>query len=88
MNGIAANWQLDFTLRLFESVLDKRNVGFFDSSSAKRFCKSRVGEVVFGGAHYRILFLIGVLLFAVTFLTNMVADVVLNGLKARIEGKR
>src|SRR2546425_411255 len=48
MNGIAANWQLDFTLRLFESVLDKRKVDFFDSSSAKRFCKSRVGEVVFG----------------------------------------
>ena len=49
---------------------------------------AELGEVVFGGAHYRILFLIGVLLFAVTFLTNMVADVVLNGLKARIEGKR
>src|SRR5437667_3983484 len=48
MNGIAANWQFDFTLRLFESVLDKRNVDFFDSPSAKRFCKFRVGEVVFG----------------------------------------
>ena len=49
---------------------------------------AELGEVVFGGAHYRILFLIGVLLFAVTFLTNMVADVVLNRLKTRIEGKR
>jgi phosphate transport system permease protein len=49
---------------------------------------AELGEVVFGGAHYRILFLIGVLLFAVTFLTNMVADVVLNGLKAKIEGKK
>jgi phosphate transport system permease protein len=49
---------------------------------------AELGEVVFGSAHYRILFLIGVLLFAVTFLTNMVADIVLNRLKAKIEGKR
>src|SRR6266481_633278 len=49
---------------------------------------AELGEVVFGGAHYRILFLIGVLLFVVTFLTNMTADVVLNRLKAKIEGKR
>lgn len=49
---------------------------------------AELGEVVFGSAHYRILFLIGVLLFAVTFVTNMVADAVLNRLKARIEGKR
>jgi phosphate transport system permease protein len=49
---------------------------------------AELGEVVFGSAHYRILFLIGVLLFIVTFLTNMTADVVLNRLKARIEGKR
>jgi phosphate transport system permease protein len=49
---------------------------------------AELGEVVFGSAHYRILFLIGVLLFAVTFFTNMTADVVLNRLKARIEGKR
>jgi phosphate transport system permease protein len=49
---------------------------------------AELGEVVFGSAHYRILFLIGVLLFAVTFFTNMTADVVLNRLKAKIEGKR
>lgn len=49
---------------------------------------AELGEVVFGSAHYRILFLIGILLFAVTFLTNMVADIVLNRLKLRVEGKR
>jgi phosphate transport system permease protein len=49
---------------------------------------AELGEVVFGSAHYRILFLIGVLLFAVTFFTSMTADVVLNRLKAKIEGKR
>src|SRR5689334_9970046 len=49
---------------------------------------AELGEVVFGSAHYRILFLIGVLLFVVTFLTNMTADIVLSRLKSRIEGKR
>jgi len=48
---------------------------------------AELGEVVFGGAHYRILFLIGVLLFAVTFITNLVADIVMHRLKARMEGK-
>jgi phosphate transport system permease protein len=48
---------------------------------------AELGEVVFGGAHYRILFLIGVLLFAVTFVTNLVADVVMHRLRATMEGK-
>jgi phosphate transport system permease protein len=49
---------------------------------------AELGEVIFGGAHYRILFLIGVLLFIVTFLTNFSAELVLHRLKARMEGKR
>lgn len=62
---------------------------FFDSTrTITATIAAELGEVVFGGAHYRILFLIGVLLFVVTFLTNMTADVVLNRLKAKIEGKR
>jgi ABC-type uncharacterized transport system permease subunit len=44
--------------------------------------------VVFGSAHYRILFLIGVLLFGVTFLTNLLADVIMHRLKYSLEGKR
>jgi phosphate transport system permease protein len=48
---------------------------------------AELGEVVFGGAHYRILFLIGILLFIVTFITNFVADTVMNRLKARMEGR-
>ena len=48
---------------------------------------AELGEVVFGGAHYRILFLIGVLLFVVTFISNLVADVVMHHLKDRMEGK-
>src|SRR3989442_1344256 len=49
---------------------------------------AELGEVVFGGAHYRILFLIGVLLFAVTFLTNLSADLIMHRLRLRMEGKR
>jgi phosphate transport system permease protein len=49
---------------------------------------AELGEVVFGGHHYRILFLIGVLLFIVTFITNLAADVVMHRLKAGMEGKR
>jgi phosphate transport system permease protein len=49
---------------------------------------AELGEVVFGGAHYRILFLIGVMLFAVTFLTNLVAEQVMHRLKSKLEGRR
>jgi len=62
---------------------------FFDSTrTITATIAAELGEVVFGSAHYRVLFLIGVLLFAVTFLTNMTADIVMNRLKIRIEGKR
>jgi phosphate transport system permease protein len=49
---------------------------------------AELGEVVFGGHHYRILFMLGTLLFAVTFVSNLVADVVVTRLKRRLEGKR
>ena len=48
---------------------------------------AELAETVFGGTHYRILFLIGASLFLVTFLSNMVADVIIHRLKARLEGK-
>jgi phosphate transport system permease protein len=60
---------------------------FFDSTrTITATIAAELGEVVFGGAHYRILFLIGVLLFAVTFLTNLSADLIMHRLKARMEG--
>jgi phosphate transport system permease protein len=49
---------------------------------------AELGEVVSGSAHYRILFLICVVLFAVTFLTNLGADAVMHRLKAKLEGRR
>jgi phosphate transport system permease protein len=49
---------------------------------------AELAETVFGGHHYRILFLIGALLFLVTFLSNLLADVVIHRLKSRLEGKQ
>lgn len=49
---------------------------------------AELGEVVFGSPHYRLLFLIGILLFAVTFVTNLASDIVMHRLKARLEGRR
>lgn len=48
---------------------------------------AELAETVFGGHHYRILFMIGLLLFAVTFLANLAGDVVIHRLKNRLEGK-
>lgn len=44
---------------------------------------AELAEAVFGGHHYRVLFLLGTLLFLVTFLANFVADLVLHRLKTR-----
>jgi phosphate transport system permease protein len=49
---------------------------------------AELAETVFGGPHYRLLFMLGALLFAVTFLGNLVADLVIHRLKNRLEGSR
>ena len=49
---------------------------------------AEMGEVVSGGDHYRILFMLGALLFIVTFLSNMAGEVIMHRLKSRLEGKR
>jgi phosphate transport system permease protein len=48
---------------------------------------AELAEVVFGGVHYRILFTLGTLLFAVTFLTNLAGDAIIHRLKGRLEGR-
>ncbi len=48
---------------------------------------AELAETVFGGHHYRILFLLGTILFAVTFLSNLAADLVMHRLKNRLEGR-
>lgn len=61
----------------------------FDSArSITTTIAAEMAEAVSGGHHYRILFMLGAVLFAVTFASNMVADVVIHRLKHRLEGKR
>jgi phosphate transport system permease protein len=42
---------------------------------------SELGESVAGGEHYRVLFVIGLLLFAITFVVNLIADLVVKGIR-------
>lgn len=49
---------------------------------------AEMAEAVNGGPHYRILFLLGAMLFAATFLSNMIGDFVIHRFKNKLEGKR
>lgn len=61
----------------------------FDSArSITTTIAAEMGEVVSGGVHYRILFMLGALLFVVTFLSNMAGEVIMHRLKSKLEGKR
>lgn len=61
----------------------------FDSArSITTTIAAEMAEAVSGGHHYRILFLLGALLFAVTFITNLIGDVVIHHFKAKLEGKK
>ena len=42
---------------------------------------AELGETVAGDEHFRVLFLIGVLLFTVAFFINLIADIVVKGIK-------
>lgn len=48
---------------------------------------AELAETVFGGQHYRVLFLIGAILFLLAFLSNLVADVVIHRLRFKLEGR-
>jgi phosphate transport system permease protein len=43
---------------------------------------AELGDVVDGGTHYRVLFVIGLVLFAVTFAVNLTADLVVKGIRS------
>jgi len=42
---------------------------------------AELGETVEGDTHYRVLFFIGVVLLAVTFIVNLIADIVVKGIR-------
>lgn len=48
---------------------------------------AELAEVVFGSAHYNVLFFIGALLFVFTFIINLGGDLILARLKDRIQGR-
>jgi len=48
---------------------------------------AELAETVFGGHHYAMLFMIGALLFVITFLSNFTADLIIHRLKNKLEGK-
>ncbi len=61
----------------------------FDSArSITTTIAAEMAEAVSGGHHYRILFTLGALLFAVTFASNMAGDIVMHRLKSRLEGRK
>ena len=60
----------------------------FDSTrSLTATIAAEMAEAVSGGHHYRVLFLLGTMLFAVTFVTNFVGDLIIHRLKGRLEGR-
>jgi phosphate transport system permease protein len=61
----------------------------FDSArSITTTIAAEMAEAVSGGPHYRILFLLGAMLFAATFLSNMFGDFVIHRFKQKLEGKK
>lgn len=44
---------------------------------------AELGEAPVGSDHYQVLFIIGILLFTITFVVNLVADVVVKGIKRK-----
>jgi phosphate transport system permease protein len=44
---------------------------------------AELGEASQGSAHYRVLFLIGILLFTITFIVNLTADLIVRGIKKK-----
>lgn len=47
---------------------------------------AELAETVFGGHHYRMLFMLGTILFAVTFISNLAGDLIIHRLKKKLEG--
>jgi phosphate transport system permease protein len=46
---------------------------------------AELGETVQGDEHYRVLFVIGIVLFVIVFLVNLTADIVVKGIRSKAE---
>ena len=47
---------------------------------------AELGETVQGDDHYRVLFVIGILLFVIAFVVNLTADLVVKGVRGKQNG--
>ena len=47
---------------------------------------AELGETVQGDDHYRVLFVIGILLFVIAFAVNLTADLVVKGIRGKQNG--
>ncbi|MDB6129193.1 MAG: Phosphate transport system permease protein [Verrucomicrobiales bacterium] len=65
------------------------SASIFDSTrSITSTIAAELAEAVFGGHHYGMLFMIGTLLFGVTFVSNLMGEYIMYRLKSRLEGKQ
>jgi len=94
--GIAAGVVLGFGRAIGETMIvlmASGNAAIISASfldSARTFSATiaaELAEVVFGSAHYSVLFFIGALLFIFTFAVNLSGDMILVKLKERMQGK-
>ena len=44
---------------------------------------AELGETAVGSEHYKVLFTLGILLFSVTFVINLTADLIVRGVRKR-----
>lgn len=94
--GIAAGIVLGFGRAVGETMIvlmASGNAAIISASftdSVRTFSATiaaELAEVVFGSAHYSVLFFIGTLLFVFTFIINLGGDVFLVKLKEKLQGK-
>lgn len=96
MPGIAAGIVLGFGRAIGETMIVLMASGnaaitsasFTDSiRTLSATIAAELGEVVFGSAHYNVLFFIGALLFVFTFIVNLGGEMILSRLKERFQGR-
>jgi phosphate transport system permease protein len=92
--GIAAGVVLGFGRAIGETMIVLMASGnaavmeLFDFSTSVRTVTATIaaelGEVAQGDPHWRVLFLLGVMLFAVTFVLNIIGDLIIHRLQKRL----
>ena len=94
--GIAAGIVLGFGRAIGETMIvlmASGNAALVSGSlteSVRTFAATiaaEMAEVVFGSPHYNVLFFIGALLFAFTFIINLGGDVIMHRLRTRLQGR-